>query len=84
MGARQGRGQHHSSKAMRRREGQNGSSADTSDGAGASTRSVIDISIVRSTNSELRSDYTVNNRYKPINPTTTITARNTFGDSRRP
>ncbi|MCH9666640.1 MAG: hypothetical protein K0U80_02065 [Actinomycetia bacterium] len=41
--ARQGRGQHHSSKAIRRREGQKGSSAHTSDGADArSTRSAID------------------------------------------
>ncbi len=44
VGARQERGQHHSSKAISRRDGQKGSSAHTSDGAGAtSTRSTIDV-----------------------------------------
>ncbi|MCV7367388.1 hypothetical protein [Mycolicibacterium duvalii] len=43
MGTRQGRGQHHSSNAIKRREGQNGCSADTSDGAGVTTtQSTID------------------------------------------
>jgi hypothetical protein len=28
--------------------------------------------------------YTVSSRYSPISPTTTITARNAFGDNRRP
>jgi hypothetical protein len=31
-----------------------------------------------------RGIYTVNSRYSPMSPTTTITARSTFGDNRRP
>lgn len=31
-----------------------------------------------------RDAYKVNSRYKPIRPTTTITARSAFGDRRRP
>lgn len=59
-GARQGRGQHHSSKAINRRDGQNGSSADSSDGAGVMhTLSAITNPIVEP---KPRPAYTANNR----------------------